>query len=495
MSDNYKIIGRVSPVYQGIWSSTATYKRLDIVSNDDKTVAYIARQDVPAGAALTDTSYWSVVLDVSQVLASVENAADDARAAAAIAPDPLALTAQGQPAQIWPEAGSPLRPVITLLPLQPGSGDPSPDNVRPIAGRTDVTVTQSGKNLCPPFEQGTISDGGFPNDSNAQIRTVDYIPVVPGVSYTLSRTISGGDILVRGYDANKSYVGAGSKSIATATNDTGDATTSYPMPAASLRCTITVLSGIRYIKLIDVTNDLTNQYQLEVGAAATEYEPYSADACTIPLGDTYYQGTLDVNTGELILDKKSVSFTGTERWGVYAIKDGTYRNQLGGFVTDQKRPALTSVDPNLICSHFKSRSSDYIWKSYDGIGLASDNNVIYVYDSRYNTQDNSGWMAYLAEQYAAGTPVQMVYELNEPVNVQLSPALIPALGGFVVVTSSGDGMDVTYSKSLVREHEELTAQLAALENQSHMYLTDTVTGKKYDIYVLNGTLTMAEVAD
>lgn len=40
-----------------------------------------------------------------------------------------------------------LFPVVSLEPKQAGSGDPSPENVRPISGYDGVTVTSCGKNL------------------------------------------------------------------------------------------------------------------------------------------------------------------------------------------------------------------------------------------------------------------------------------------------------------------------------------------------------------
>lgn len=51
------------------------------------------------------------------------------------------------PVQCYPVAGYPLGCKVSWEPTQDGSGDPSPDNVRPIKGRDSVTVTQqeSGK--------------------------------------------------------------------------------------------------------------------------------------------------------------------------------------------------------------------------------------------------------------------------------------------------------------------------------------------------------------
>src|SRR5699024_7333821 len=42
-----------------------------------------------------------------------------------------------------PVEGHPLSAVVTLEPKQAGTGDPAPDNVRPISGYDSVTVTQS----------------------------------------------------------------------------------------------------------------------------------------------------------------------------------------------------------------------------------------------------------------------------------------------------------------------------------------------------------------
>ena len=49
----------------------------------------------------------------------------------------------GNPVTCNPVEGYPLSAVVTLEPKQAGSGDPSPENVRPISGYNSVTVTQS----------------------------------------------------------------------------------------------------------------------------------------------------------------------------------------------------------------------------------------------------------------------------------------------------------------------------------------------------------------
>lgn len=53
------------------------------------------------------------------------------------------FSVSGNPVTCHPVEGYPLSAVVTLNPKQAGSGDPSPENVRPISGYDSVTVTQS----------------------------------------------------------------------------------------------------------------------------------------------------------------------------------------------------------------------------------------------------------------------------------------------------------------------------------------------------------------
>ena len=54
-----------------------------------------------------------------------------------------AFSVSGNPVTCNPVEDYPLSAVVTLEPKQAGSGDPSPENVRPISGYDSVTVTQS----------------------------------------------------------------------------------------------------------------------------------------------------------------------------------------------------------------------------------------------------------------------------------------------------------------------------------------------------------------
>ena len=85
---------------------------------------------------------------------------------------------------------------VGIEPIQEGSGDPSPENVRPISGHTEANVSVVGKNL---FDKNTItvkkyldSQGDIGDSDNWSIS--DYIGVKGGTAYTLSGVINAGTI-------------------------------------------------------------------------------------------------------------------------------------------------------------------------------------------------------------------------------------------------------------------------------------------------------------
>ena len=53
-------IGKVTITPKGTWSSSSTYERLDLVEASGTT--YVAKQNVPANTAITNTTYWQMVV-------------------------------------------------------------------------------------------------------------------------------------------------------------------------------------------------------------------------------------------------------------------------------------------------------------------------------------------------------------------------------------------------------------------------------------------------
>lgn len=64
-------IGRVGIVMKGGYNSELSYEALDAVSYNNGL--YVAKQDVPAGTVPTNTTYWQMAVDESDVADKVGN--------------------------------------------------------------------------------------------------------------------------------------------------------------------------------------------------------------------------------------------------------------------------------------------------------------------------------------------------------------------------------------------------------------------------------------
>lgn len=152
-------LGRVAFVAKGAYDAAATYQQYDYVTANNGSYVYINTAST-AGIPVTDEAYWQPLLNPESVNAAAEAAttaaaeADKARLSLA---DELAkkapaiyADASGDVVHITDGAAMPVASLITHIdPVQGGSGDPSPMNVRPISGWDSVSVTQdtSGQTL------------------------------------------------------------------------------------------------------------------------------------------------------------------------------------------------------------------------------------------------------------------------------------------------------------------------------------------------------------
>lgn len=188
--------------------------------------------------------------------------------------------------------------LLTLEPIQSGSGTPSPDNIRPISGHTEVNTQRTGKNLW--------SDD-FANYSQPLDYRLYPIDLKQGETYTVSlekigSTVTGCAVgLIKSGDRYDNFV------------------TPAPWLFINLSGAIVINRTATYVidgswtdpKLVvycadeSAFNSLFENYQiqLELGSTATDYEPYQGTTYTTSLGRTVYGGTLDVVSGELIVDK------------------------------------------------------------------------------------------------------------------------------------------------------------------------------------------------
>ena len=277
---DYTPIGRVRPIHRGTHDPSAAYEALDVVRRADGLASYMAKQAVPAGKTLADGEYWGLLSD-----AGIKAVAD-----AACAP----FEASGSVAECHPVAGYPLEVRSGIEPVQSGSGDPSPDNVRPISGWTGVTLTRCGKNLINPkidtdnyyaSYASTNADGSITvnNSSSSKVYPVTVWARLPSGTYTAKFT------RISGSNPTEVFLQC-------------NVASDYSSNIADLGVKTFTLSEetqVRFMVVANASESYTASIQIEQGSAATPYEPYQGDAYTADFGQTVYGGTLDWNTGVL----------------------------------------------------------------------------------------------------------------------------------------------------------------------------------------------------
>lgn len=309
--------------------------------------------------------------------------------------------------------------VITLEPIQAGSGDPSPSNVRAISGYEKVEVVACGKNVCDEeWELGTLNnDTGAELNVSDRIRSKNFIPVFPGTSYYFKNGGSG-NIYTWFYDINKNFISFTS---------TNNAIVSTPSNAYFIRLSPNATYGATY----------GNNISVNYPSTATAYEPYNPlTDFSIAMPSTIYGGTLDVESGELTVDKGIIVYDGSsdEEW----IKNNYFTNTY--YIAKKPINFNTAYSCN---SYIEKTSPDEAAQCFT-IGT-----FINFKDS-INGASLSAWKAYIASNN-----IQVIYTLATPITYNLTPHQVALLQGANVVTTNGTSMSLTYRNGEVAKLSDL----------------------------------------
>lgn len=209
---------------------------------------------------------------------------------------------------------------IALTPHQSGSGTPSPSNIRPISGYSDVELARYEKNLCPPdIEQGGFAEDGMNDNPNlathgSRVRTPGYIPVVGGSTIVVTAAGSAAYYSISGYTAD-------------------DFTTARVQSASwtALGSPIALNSNVKYIRIVfrksntntAITPSEISNVMCEFGNTATTYEPYIS-----PVTVNVHVGGLGKNLCPVDRDSRTGYFWGTRqddiKNAINGLPAGTY---------------------------------------------------------------------------------------------------------------------------------------------------------------------------
>ena len=183
---------------------------------------------------------------------------------------------------------------------------------------------------------------------------------------------------------------------------------------------------------------------------------------TLTLPETVYGGEVDAVSGEVKQTWKLLTLDGTEVWS----PEDT--NTIGKFgfdlhAEDIQTPTNPSEKGQIVCNKYATRSANDTYTNKTGISVESKNNKYFrIYDEAYADKGTDAWKAYLAAQYAAGTPVQVCYKLAEAVPFTATGTQpIPALSGTNTLLTDADSITVTGREDLTHAISELRAAQTA----------------------------------
>lgn len=331
---------------------------------------------------------------------------------------------------------------VSIEPLQEGSGDPSPDNVRPISGWTGAEVTAAGKNLLDKSGMSFTASNAYIG-SATQTGPADGSLVLKAGSYVFS--VSGVDAVTGLYVANSSGT-----NIAVRYNDTFVAfalteTTAVKLTIYKTGVTAEILEGYNY--------------QLEFGSTATAYEPYNGTTITHEFVDelgntlTVYGGEDELVGGKLRVTAAKVVFDGTQDVSFYAfdaqgigrIAWPTFQNigEAGvDFLSDTLRvkaagSRVASGDTWTIMNNLASSGSPRMF-------------MLFPLDVVASVAD--------FETYCAAHPISVIYPLATPLEYDLTPNDLRTLYGDNTIFADCGDVSVTYRADVQKWVEKMLGQ-------------------------------------
>ena len=381
------------------------------------------------------------------------------------------LEVAGNPAVCYPVANYPLGVKASWEPRQDGSGDPSPENVRPIVGLDSVKVTRCGKNLLPYtkpsnpvyssngitytwHDDGSIHVAGTSTaraDSKVMNFSGFYLP--PGNYVFGSTGISG---LSLHLVVQKASTGSNTWYSGNVSIEPGDVPQYFYV---SCQSGITVDTTV-YAFLTYGDNTLT----------ANDYAPYTGTTATLTLPETIYGGELDAVTGDGIENWRYRELDGAEGGSLGNIDASDTIQQFNLTIidpqTDAELPCMCNMLPQTVdVTGGYALGIYHLLQSTFILGFPRAPLREYGFIDGDTETYMTAFKAYLAAQFAAGTPVTIAYKLATPTTFQATGGQsLPALPGTNTIYTDADGVTVTGRADPVQTINALNDRIAALED-------------------------------
>lgn len=344
------------------------------------------------------------------------------------------LEETGNPVQCYPVENYPLGVTASWEPAQEGSGEPSPENIRPISGRDSVKVERCGENLLNPKENAydTYTPYGL---------TIAYIG---DNKVHLSGTYQedGGSFVILNTQ-QKLLAGKGLKITGFTVEGTKQKYTLYGLRTKDE----TIIAMQAQFAKGDVI-DMTVAVVVSGSYAPTTYTPYTGQTATLTLPRTIYGGTVDAVTGEGQDIRITLTLNGTEN--------------ITEKIPSQYSLKLKESSYSGMCSHFKSINNTELQNNVTGVYLSYT--ALAIFNTHFSSLDE--FKRYARAQFEAGTPIQICYtrlpSTPNPTFTATGAQPIPALSGVNTVLTDADTLTVTGRADPIKRITDLEDAVASM---------------------------------
>ena len=353
-------------------------------------------------------------------------------------------TAEGSVASFSDGADAPVKSlVVGIDPVQEGSGDPTPENIRRISGWTGANITTCGKNVLNSTARvhtsnsvtydvnadGSITANGTATGGNGRCDIIN----INNPSKELLDMFSGKKLAgCPEGGAYNTYLVQLVIDGAFICRDTG---TSVQIPDLSQYYGATNLYIDASVRTNYVAENLVFKPMISDDATYGTYEPYSGSSIAIAFPNaagTVYGGSLDVTNGVLTVDKVALNI-GNLNW---------YSLQVAGKNIFQIRSAVfpegAEGEPSKAwCEAFKVMPYGFnvSYSTYDNVLWPNMNGSFLVRCSSYTEVD-------LFKEAMNG--VYLVYPMKTPQVYQLIPTEVKSMFGINNIYADCGNISVEY---------------------------------------------------
>lgn len=314
------------------------------------------------------------------------------------------------------------------------------ENICPIKGRDSVTVERCGENLLniTPFTKAInkgityeyVPDGGIRmsgtalDNSDSPTFSVWYLPPGKYCGPNLGDKTFPSIVVKR--NGKNVWIGAGG--------------------------TFEILAGdvINYWYLYTVSGTTIDKtiypYIVSGATTPTTYTHYTGQTATLTLPRTIYGGEVDAVTGEGQENAKTITLDGNK---LKFTKSTIHIN-----LPSNSAPGISEAGI-ICCSHFR-KGFLKVNRPHEFCSLLESDMT-----SLFTGVDDLN--AYVAAQYAAGTPVQICYKLKTPTSFTVTGAQpIPALSGANTLLTDADTLTVTGRADPIKRITDLEDAVASM---------------------------------